>query len=578
MASTVAGERTRVEAEGDVQRRAGQAHDNWLALVPLVILGGISSAAYYLGFVKPYLLGTFYQLPLLDLAKINNHTAPAANEWAITWLVLFGCYYLAFRLCPPSGHVSAVYRRVAIAIICGWAAAFAITLIFMYPVGAADLFDQIFRARLTAHYNLNPFTALPNDFANDPFLPYVAWRGESSPYGPIWEVLAAGTSLLGGGDLWRNLVLFKVLVSVAYGLSVALTYGILRVIKPDWALRGMLFFAWNPLVLFEVPGNGHNDAIVVTFLLLSVYLFVRAQRVAVIPALVAGALTKFVPVLLVPMAAAAIWRDRVRIRSTRKKDTGTPTNPIGNRKALGTLAMSGAVAVGLVVALYAPFWQGWQSVGALARQSLFTASIPKVVLDILVVDYQVEAGMARSLVRNGALALVGLVTLWRALRIFRRKNAVTPAERSLLVNQTLSSFYEVIFVYLAFATLWFQPWYLMWLVALTAPLARYVNANRTVLFCLGGVANYFVWDFIWLWNRTEQRNTQIMAALVVYTLPLFYSFYTWLSPVWRGREADARLEEDEPVEELDEARGVEPSEAGHVARTRTPGSIQQPTT
>ena len=564
MAAIVAGERTRAGID------AGVREDNWLGLVPLVILGGISTVAYYLGFVQPYLLATYYRQPLLDLTKISGYTAPSANEWAVTWLVLFACYYLAFRLCPPSLHVSAGFRRVALALICGWAAIFAITLIFMYPVGAADLFDQIFRARLTSHYGLNPFTTLPSGFQDDPFFRYVAWRGDASPYGPVWEVLAAGTSLLGGDDLWRNLILFKTLVTVAYGASVALTYGILRTLRPDWALRGTLFFAWNPLVLFEVPGNGHNDAVVIAFLLLAGYLLVRARRAAVVPALMAAALTKFVPVLLVPVAAASIWRDRARLpgRSTAK---GKATR---DREPLRTLVIGGVASVALAVALYAPFWQGWQSIGALGRQSLFTASIPRVVVDVLVLDYDVEVDTAESLVRNGALLLVGLVTLWVAWRIFRVKNAATPFERTRLVERTLGGFYEVIFVYLAFGTLWFQPWYLLWLVALTAPVARYVNANRTLLFCMGGVANYFVWDFIWLWNRASSRHIQFTAALVVYTLPLFYSLYTWLRPVWRAREAEA--EEGEDLEEAEIAAVPDGMEAKRDI-TRLSGPAQQPT-
>jgi hypothetical protein len=484
--------------------------------------------------------------------------------------VLFACYYLAFRLCPPSLHVSAGYRRVALALICGWAAIFAITLIFMYPVGAADLFDQIFRARLTSHYGLNPFTTLPSGFQGDPFFRYVAWRGDASPYGPVWETLAAGTSLVGGDDLWRNLILFKTLVTVAYGASVALTYGILRSLKPDWALRGTLFFAWNPLVLFEVPGNGHNDAVVIAFLLLAVYLLVRARRAAVVPALMAAALTKFVPVLLVPLAAASIWRDRARLpgRSTAK---GKATR---DREALRTLAIGGVASVALAVALYAPFWQGWQSIGALGRQSLFTASIPRVVVDVLVLDYDLEVDAAESLVRNGALLLVGLVTLWVAWRIFRVKNTATPFERTRLVERTLGGFYEVIFVYLAFGTLWFQPWYLLWLVALTAPVARYVNAKRTLLFCIGGVANYFVWDFIWLWNRASSRHIQFTAALVVYTLPLFYSLYTWLRPVWRAREAEAEEGEDLGEAEIEAVPGGMEAERD-IARLS--GPARQPT-
>ena len=74
----------------------------------------------------------------------------------------------------------------------------------------------------------------------------------------------------------------------------------------------MLLFAWNPLVLFEVAGNGHNDAVVIMFVLAGVFFFVRARQTLVIPAILLGALAKFVPVLLIPTAVAALWRDRAQ--------------------------------------------------------------------------------------------------------------------------------------------------------------------------------------------------------------------------------------------------------------------------
>jgi len=534
---------------------AARLAEPWLALIPLVVLGGISGIAYYLGFVRPYRLDEYFDQPLMDLAKINSHSAQSANAWAFTWVVLFACYFLAFRLCPPASDVSKTFRRVALLIIVGWAAFSAINMLFMYPVGAADLFDQIFRARLFAHYNLNPFTTLPDSIVNDPLKDFVAWRGDPSPYGPVWEILAAGTSFLAGGDLWGNLVLFKVLVMAAYGINIALTYGILRVVRPDWALRGVLFFAWNPLLIFEVAGNGHNDSIVVTFLLLAVFMFVLAKRYLIIPALMLGALTKFVPVLLIPIAAAAIWRDRLRVGSRGlgagagdaylAPDTQPPL-PVRRKlltsfEAFSTLAVSSVIALGLGVVLYAPFWEGAKSLGPLGRQSLFTASIPKVTLDwientfFLLGDDQRK--YAEGLVRNGALALIVVIVVALSISILLRANARTPEERAALVGITLRSFYEVIFFYLALATLWFQPWYLMWLIALTAPTVSFTNANRTILFCIGGVLNYFVWDYLWLWNGATNREIQVTSAIAVYTLPLVYTLYVWVrswlsSPRW----------------------------------------------
>jgi len=503
--------------------------DRWLVLAVLAVLAGVSGVAYYLGFVRPYLLSDYYDLPLLDLAKINGHTPQSANAWAFTWIVLFVCYYLAFRLCPSFKNVSRAFRWIALALVIGWALIFSIQMVFMYPVGAADLFDQIFRARITHHYGLNTFTTIPNSIYGDTFLRYVAWRDEGSPYGPLWELASAGTGSLAGDSLWWNLILFKALVIVPYAASIALTYGILRTLKPEWALRGTLFFAWNPLVIFEIAGNGHNDAFVVMFLLAALYFFVRARNLAVIPALMAGALTKFVPILLVPVAAAAIWRDRASARRDDdieyeqvRKSTPSYLEP------LRALWIGGIVAIGMAVVLYAPFWEGPQTVGALNRQSLFTASLPKVLADWLTFDLGVNIADAQDLVRKAALALVGLVVVALSLRLLLGRNVYTLEDRHELVGRTLRSFYEIIFVYLAFATLWFQPWYLMWLIALTAPIASFTYAHRTLLFCIGGILNYFVWDYLWLWNHAPNREIQVTSALVVYTLPLAYTLYAFI--------------------------------------------------
>src|SRR5881409_3870552 len=116
-----------------------------------------------------------------------------------------------------------------------------------------------------------------------------------------------------------------------------------------------------------------------------------------------------------------------------------------------------------------------------------------------------------------AHALTAAVSIAWAVYVLRGRNARTPEERQVLVGRTLVAFYEIIFFYLAFASLWFQPWYLVWLVALTAPVGRFTNANRTILFCIGGVANYFVWDFIWLWDEATIRDNQVTSALAIYT-------------------------------------------------------------
>ena len=143
-----------------------------------------------------------------------------------------------------------------------------------------------------------------------------------------------------------------------------------------------------------------------------------------------------------------------------------------------------------------------------------------------------DTGQAEGLARNLSLALTALTAIGLTLFVFFKGFARTRPYRRVLVFRTLGALYEMIFIYLAFANLWFQPWYLIWLVALTAPVALYTNANRTILFCIGGIANYFVWDFLWLWNESSGLDNNVTAILVVYFLPLFYTLYSAVKPLY----------------------------------------------
>jgi hypothetical protein len=181
----------------------------------------------------------------------------------------------------------------------------------------------------------------------------------------------------------------------------------------------------------------------------------------------------------------------------------------------------------LAAAAYLPFWTGPESLFPRNRSGLFTASIPTVLVDLLVSKGKLHETVAQNYVRVAAYALIGLYSAGSAAYVLSLGKATTHAE---IVDRTLIAFYEIIFAYLVIAALWFQPWYLAWLVALTAPLARLAYVNRTLLFCIGGITNYFVWDYIWWWNRTDIHTIQLTSALAIYTLPLIYTFYIWLKP------------------------------------------------
>lgn len=486
----------------------------------LLVLALVAEAAYLFGFVLPYPLAGNYLHPLLDLNRLNDHAPSSANYFAVTWAVSFAASYLAYRRCPA--HPARSYFVV----LGGAALLFNCTLLLMYPTGAADLFDQVFRARELAVYGQNPFALMPDNplFAADPFRPFVGgWAHTTSPYGPVWELLAAATARLAGADLWRALLFFKGLVVLAYAGSCILVYATLRRLRPAWAARGLLFFAWNPLLLWETAGNGHNDMVMILFTLLSCYLLARGDRAVLLApaALALAALSKFVPALLLPPMLAAIWQ----IYSPAGRHPARPRAAWAG--AVRAVVVAGAGFLLVAVVLYLPFWVGPSTIGALARQDLFTASIANSLKDTLAGPLGLGEARAMNLVRQGSTWLVSVWVLGTVAWLLLRTR---PGDHGAILDAMFRAAYSIFFVYLVFGTLWFQPWYQGWLVALTPLTARLPLAKRTLVMNAGGVANYFVWDFLVLWNNSWGTVVQWTAALVVNGPVLLYTVYQWLLP------------------------------------------------
>ena len=519
------------EAPSPAQAIPQARAESWAALW-LLVLGVVCEVAIWVGFVQPYQLRTYYQALTpypLDLAKINGSSLDSANAWGLTWVVLFAALYLAYRRAParPSGVYWAVLGLFAL-LFCG-------TLLFMFPVGAADLFDQIFRGRILGHYGANPFFTPPNIYPDDPLRPWVgSWANTASPYGPAWEVPAAAMSVLAGDDLWTNLLLFKGLVIGAYIVAALALWGTLRRLRPEWAARGLLLFAWNPLILFETAGNGHNDMVMIAWMLVALYLLARGGRWALFApaALMGAALVKFVPGLLLLPLLAVLWYEAGPL-------------PDSLRRRLTRVSVGAGLAALTAVVAYAPFWHGTATIGALARGSLFTASIPKVVVDFLAeqlvlrdpaLDLAAAMAQAEGWVRSVAAGLTVGWMLVQTLRIIWAGQA--RPDRTTLLTVGYRAMYEVLFVTLLFATLWFQPWYLQWLIAITPLTFSTAAIGRTLLFTLGGIGNYFVWDFIWLWNRSSVRSIQITSAAIITVPTLLYTLYLWLRP--RAAMSDER--------------------------------------
>ncbi len=241
---------------------------------------------------------------LMDLLTLGNTLAPGleqpgfqgpvamdnvVNPLVFSFIVAGLGYLIAITLVDVG--ISAV--RGAVLVVLLFEAVFQVTLFLAPGVYTTDIFSYMMYGHISAIYNLNPYIYPPNYFPNNPLLApgwiHPIWHDQPSVYGPLWTALGwvvamvtaplndvvttldDGTVLNVG--LMDQVFAYKLLMNAVQIINLILVWWLLgRVFaaKPRARLVAFIVYAWNPLMLFDTAGNAHNDALMVTLLLLSV--------------------------------------------------------------------------------------------------------------------------------------------------------------------------------------------------------------------------------------------------------------------------------------------------------------------
>lgn len=391
-----------------------------------------------------FTLAGWSQLELWLQANWTRHPTPDTVNWLLlTYLAinagLFIVYLTAIRLArAPSMEPLASVLLVAPIV-------FMVTLLVFPPSFSVDVLSYLAHgATSLLPGGGDAYSTLPKDVAGLPYARELLARGwnpapGTSPYGPVWSMLE--TAIVRSSlDVEVAIRAIKVVALLSVVGSAALIWRILRRIRPEAALSGTVAFLWNPVVILELAGEGHNDGLMVLLCLAGLYAAITTRPTATVMSSVVGALVKYVPVLFLIPQFAYLWRwslDRGRLA----------------RRAL--LAM--AAAAGLAALAYIPFagphvldgvlrsngggpWPLWPSVTGLLYLGLQDARL------------HVDPGTARTLILGSILILVVIV----------QSVGVTTPERLIRASSTIA----ITFVYLVAAAWW--PWYAVLPIAFLA--------------------------------------------------------------------------------------------------------------
>jgi hypothetical protein len=349
-----------------------------------------------------------------------------------------------------------------------------------------DIFAYTAYGRILAYYHSNPYFIPFSAFPKDAFIPYDDWKNIPSAYGPVWEFISGLVVRPIGNHLARAIIIYRLLALIAHLLNALLIALILRKMghSPRTVALGTLLYAWNPLVLEESCLGGHNDALMMTFILLGVFYSVHAEHngtstyptwreyLAPILAFSLATLVKFSAAPVIALYLILLAR-KVFLAHGDNDKAATKLWYIHIPAVLKTIIPAGVISLIVLIGLYEPYWFGsglkdviYTFTATPSSTSSYGSMLFATIKWVQANDYPPKSSWTYpivyifsqhktwSVIDMTALIftlVAGAIWVWRS-----------PTTRTLVLS--ILTMLELILL----VTYWFFPWYLTWIVSLAA--------------------------------------------------------------------------------------------------------------
>jgi len=294
---------------------------------------------------------------------------------SLSIVTLWGAYIAASAIVDRCRHVAA--RKRLLYVIASFAFLYVLILTFaMPPVLSSDIYLYALFGRMATYYGLNPYLVPGRAIEADVVWPFVCWRDVTTHYGPVWTMISAGLAALGDNNVLLTVLVFKGAVAISHLANCLLVLCLARRFTGGDGLGPLLLYAWNPLIVIETAGSGHNEAVMMSLALLGLLLIDRGRLHGGVILLTMSTLVKYLTGILLLFSV---------IRVVKEEHT--------TRRRLSALARISAIGVLVTSLAYAPFW----SSGHALERLLSVAAPSKTIVRVILVE-----------ALGKALALLGL--------------------------------------------------------------------------------------------------------------------------------------------------------------------------
>ena len=393
---------------------------------------------------------------VLGVSSLSKHGLSIL--YTCTIVVLFAAYIWTLVLLARNG------KGIGRGFIIGSSIAFCALLLFTPPMLAKDLFNYAAYGKAIAVHSRNPYLVPPSAFPRDHLARFMDVPDAVSVYGPLFNYIAALTTWIAGKSVVANIIAFKLLAFIFFVGSLFVLDDLARRTKKDRRSFILLAAAWNPLLLIHIVGGGHNDAIMIFFMLLGFLMYRKGRAVLAVSSVMLAVMIK---------STAALFLIPILVLFVRENA----------KRGLRQYILSAVAIIGIPLVLYLPYWPGLSGLKktVTVASGFSGAAVPHLLSQVLDFFAWIGSGFhsgAHSLVHGVALGIALVVFLALFLYLCSRVRNY----RSLLYY---SGAIALVFL---FSTSWLMAWYGGFVMVLVA-----LSGSR--LLTWAGVASTFVLSF-----------------------------------------------------------------------------------
>ena len=242
-------------------------------------------------------------LAAMAVALCALTAATDALHWRLGGWVLIGAFAVGTVCALAVGRIAGkADENVALIVILVGAAAMRLALLFSEPTLSSDIYRYVWDGRVQAA-GINPYRYVPAaaELATlrDPDL----WpRINRADYAVSLYPPGAQFVFLTATRLGESVLAMKFGLLLFEAAAIAAIIALLR--RVGKSSTSVAAYAWHPLPVWEIAGNGHVDAAMMAFLLIGLLLYVHGRTLIAGVLVTLGALVKPLAVLVLPV----LWR------------------------------------------------------------------------------------------------------------------------------------------------------------------------------------------------------------------------------------------------------------------------------